>query len=317
MKKFFVLILAAVALTAQQSAAAATFRVNNTAGSGAKYTTYEAAEDAASDGDVIIVDGSKTSYGKIVIKKKITLKGPGYFLNENGSTNEAADPATFDEIKVQAEGAVLTGLDITGGNGEIYLQRNNIVVTRCFVQRIYTSVPNSYTDKFISNCVIHQNYIRYGILGDSYSAPAIYFQITNNIFPGGSNTTWYNLDHATISRNTVVPSYDSGFANLTNCVIENNICPEIKVEDGTTFSNNYIVIPGENKSPYYGKVNNLDRNVKAIDEKLTTTQGAFSGNDPYVLSGLPTGPVIQDIIMPESVVKGETLNVTVKIAKSK
>lgn len=314
MKKFFVLILAAVALTAQQSATAATFRVNNTAGSGAKYTTYADAEDAASDGDVIIVDGSKTSYGKIVIKKKITLKGPGYFLNENGSTNEAAYPATFDEIKVQAEGAVLTGLDVTGGNCYLYLQKNNIVVTRCHLGWVDVSVDNSYAPYSVSNCVIHQNYIKFGIRGYTLNYPSSYFQITNNIFRG-SNTIWYRLDHATISHNTVFPINDPGFPDLYNCVIENNICPSIKEEYGNTFTNNYPVSSEYN--PYKGHANDPDSGIKAIDETLTTTHGAFSGNDPYVLSGLPTGPVIQDIIMPESVVKGETLNVTVKIAKSK
>ena len=60
-----------------------------------------------------------------------------------------------------------------------------------------------------------------------------------------------------------------------------------------------------------------DREIKDIDITLTTTKGAFSGDDPYILSGLPTGPVIKNIIMPESVAKGENLNITIKIGKAK
>lgn len=307
----------AIALLAQQTISAETFRVNNTPGSGAQYTTFDAAQSAASDGDVIIVDGSATSYGKIVVTKKITLKGPGYFLEGNESMNEAPSSAKFSEIKVQAEGVTLTGLQVT--EGDIYLMNDNIVVTRCFVRWIYSSVPYSYSSTSITNCVIHQNYIQSGVSGDSYSKPATYFQITNNIFMG-TNATWYNLDYATISYNTVLPVYGVRFPNLTNCVIEHNIIPVVDVsfDSGNSVSDNRSI--AYQNSPYADSVSlykGTDREVKAIDETLTTTQGAFSGNDPYVLSGLPSGPMIQDVIMPESVAKGENLKVTVKIGSSK
>lgn len=305
----------AIALLAQQTISAETFRVNNTPGSGAQYTTFDAAQSAASDGDVIIVDGSATSYGKIVVTKKITLKGPGYFLEGNESMNEAPNPAKFDEIKVNAEGATLTGLTLS--DGDIYLLKDNIVVTRCYVRYIYHSVPYSYSTSNISKCIIHQNYIKSGVSGDSYSEAATYFQITNNIFCG-SNVTWYNLDHATINHNTVLPEYGVGFPRLTNCVIEHNIIPNITFDSGNSVSDNNSI--AYEKSPYKDTVSHYkgtDREVKAIDETLTTTQGAFSGNDPYVLSGLPSGPMIQDVIMPESVAKGENLKVTVKIGSSK
>ena len=45
--------------------------------------------------------------------------------------------------------------------------------------------------------------------------------------------------------------------------------------------------------------------------------GGFSCEDPYVLSGLPSGVRIEDIEMPESVVQGEDMKVTVKIGVSK
>lgn len=309
----------AIALLAQQTISAETFRVNNNPGSGAQYTTFAAAQEAASDGDVIIVDGSETSYGKIVVTKKITLKGPGYFLDQDESMNEAANPAKFEEIKVQAEGATLTGLYITDN---IYLQNNNIVVTRCNVSFIYHSEPYTYSDKAISNCIIHQNFIKYGITGDSYSKGATYFQITNNIIASGNNVALYKLSNATISHNTLVPRYGAEASNLKDCVIEHNIIPTTtnnsgKYNEGNTFSNNYFIDYSSN-SPYKNlRYYCTDREVKAIDETLTTTQGAFSGDDPYVLSGLPSGPMIQDVIMPESVAKGENLKVTVKIGSSK
>lgn len=307
----------AIALLAQQTLSAETFRVNNTPGSGAQYTTFDDAQKAASDGDVIIVDGSATSYGKIVVTKKITLKGPGYFLDQDESMNEAANPANFYEIRVQAEGATLSGLYI---QEDLYLQNNKIVVTRCQVQKmIYFSAPSSEVTA-ISDCIIHQNFIRFGIRGlvNNY-----YAQISNNVIASGDAAALYTLNNATISYNTIVPRSGTRITYLKDCVIENNICQHIETggqsyNNGNTFSNNYYT-DYSNKSPYY--VTNgwscTDRDVKAIDETLTTTQGAFSGDDPYVLSGLPSGPMIQDVIMPESVAKGENLKVTVKIGSSK
>ena len=306
----------AIALLAQQTLSAETFRVNNTPGSGAQYTTFDDAQKAASDGDVIIVDGSATSYGKIVVTKKITLKGPGYFLDQDESMNEAANPAKFEEIKVQAEGVTLTGLYITD---DINLLNNNIVVTRCNVPTIYLSKQYPKSENAISNCIIHQNFIKYSIRSEySNALKSTYFQITENIISCGHNAMFYRLDHATISRNTICPKYGLATPELSNCVFENNICPDLTnsatTANGNTYNNNLFL----NSTPYSDiNYNSTDREVKAIDETLTTTQGAFSGNDPYVLSGLPSGPMIQDVIMPESVAKGENLKVTVKIGSSK
>lgn len=219
MKKYFTL-LAAVSFILPVSAA--TLRVNNTPGSGAQYTTFADAEQAAADGDVIIVDGSNKSYDKITISKKITVKGPGFFLDANNNVGEGAMPATFNEVTIVAEGATVTGLYV---DGDIYLQNNNIVVNRCYASNIYHSKSYSYSQEAISNCIIHQNFIRYSIKGDSYSKAATLFQVTNNIFSDPSNACIYNLDKARICHNTIVPRYGSKVGKLSNCVIENNICP--------------------------------------------------------------------------------------------
>ncbi|MDE7148452.1 MAG: hypothetical protein K2O20_08735, partial [Duncaniella sp.] len=56
-----------------------------------------------------------------------------------------------------------------------------------------------------------------------------------------------------------------------------------------------------------------DRNIKDVDASLSLTAGAFAGSDPYVFSGLGENPVVSDIEMPQSVVKGEDLKVTVRL----
>ena len=43
-----------------------------------------------------------------------------------------------------------------------------------------------------------------------------------------------------------------------------------------------------------------------------TDCGAFGGDEPYVLSGLPSGPIVYELSMPSQVSGSSTLNVRVK-----
>ena len=57
-----------------------------------------------------------------------------------------------------------------------------------------------------------------------------------------------------------------------------------------------------------------DLNVTA---EIVNTYGAFAGDSPYVLSGIPSAPVIQDLVMPTTVEKGKKMNVTIKVGIQK
>ncbi len=309
------LMMSLVSLTLSMSAA--TLRVNNTSGSGAQYSTFAEAQEVAQDGDVIIIDGSDTSYGKIEVSKKITVQGPGYFLGVNDATNEGYATASFEEVSLECDGAKVTGLYI---EGNLNMQANNLVVTRCYIKQISLCPSYSYTDDHITNGIIHQNYILYGISGDSYSASATYMQVTNNIIAQGTNAMLCNLDNSVISRNTAINN-ESGVRQLTNCTIENNIC--FNIEDSywankdNTYNNNHNLSEYDVNELYGSYSSRTDASIMAVDATIATDKGAFSGDDPYVLSGLTTGPVLQDVIIPESVVQGEDLKVTIKIGTSR
>ncbi|MDE6392996.1 MAG: hypothetical protein K2L59_06995 [Muribaculaceae bacterium] len=101
------MIITAGALMVAAGVSADTLRVNNVASAGAQFTSIEDAIEAASEGDVIIVEASETSYGDIIVNKKVTLKGPGYFLQENGISNEGVATATCDNVSIGAEGATI------------------------------------------------------------------------------------------------------------------------------------------------------------------------------------------------------------------
>ncbi len=66
-------------------------RVNNNPGADPDYATLQAANDAASNGDTIYVEGSPTNYDGADISKKLVIIGPGYFLTDNGQRPELWD----------------------------------------------------------------------------------------------------------------------------------------------------------------------------------------------------------------------------------
>lgn len=305
-KKILLVVVAAVIPFFMTEAK--TLRVNNIPGSGAQYTNFKDAQDAASDGDIIIFDGSNTNYGKIEVVKKLTIQGPGYFLQENNASSENFSEACFEAITVNAAGAKLIGIVVTGHeDGGITLKANNIVVTRCKISIITLKKDNSFSDEAISNCIIHQNYITIRIQSDTYSAHATNMQITNNIIYA---YTFMGMDYSTISRNTFLRA---SYSYMNHNVYEYNT-GSILV-NGSDHEKNII---SENISHTYNSTQN-DKLIKEEEASIMPTpgvftHGAFSGTDPYVLGGLPTGPRIQDIEMPETVVQGENLNVSVKIA---
>ncbi len=304
-KKILLVVVAAVMSFFMTEAK--TLRVNNIPGSGAQYTNFKDAQDAASDGDIIIFDGSNTNYGKIEVVKKLTIQGPGYFLQDNNASSENISAACFEAITVKAEGAKVTGIVVNGYGDGLTLQANNVVVTRCRITIITLRKDFSYTNEAISNCIIHQNYITTRIQSDSYSAHATNLQITNNIIYAYN---FMGMDYSTISRNTFI--YAS-YSNMENNVFEYNTGSIL--ENGYNHGDNII---RDNISHGYSSTDN-DQQIKDEEAKIAQNSGgfkygAFSGEDPYVLSGLSSGPRIQDIEMPETVVQGENLKVSVKIA---
>lgn len=307
MKKILLSVLAAIIAA---PAFSATLRVNNTSGSGAIYTSVADALVDAKDGDVIIVDGSNDSYGDIEISKRITLQGPGYYLKENEVTTENVQPAKFNTIKVYHEDVKITGVTVSG---TLTVYANNVVVTRNNIRNILLGNDFSYTENAISNVVFHQNFILGNIMRDSYSSSCTFIQITNNIFARSNNVHIRNIDQSVIAYNTFVTN-ECSLVYVTGSTIEHNIGTSLTSAGvSNTYTGNYLLSGSATK--IYGN-SSSDKEIKAIEAGLTVTAGAFAGKDPYVLSGLVAGPVIKDIEMPASVVKGEELKVTVRLGIS-
>lgn len=312
MKKTILLLAVAAMCGAAQ---ATILRVNNTTGSGAPYTTLNNALDAANDGDTIMVDGSATTYGNIEITKKLVIMGPGYWRTQNGITTEGTSPATIGTVSLSsaAKGTVLRGLWFTG---TITVTTENVVINRCYL-------GNGVLLKETADCcILHSNFINKYVQGEAKTY-ATNTQLTNNIFVVDSyaNRPLRYIDEAYIAYNTVAydgREYDM-MADCTNCKVEKNIMSKI----GSIASCSYI-----DNCEYGSKIKpwtsdwktDLLIKEKKLDADLQLSmngKGAFAGDDPYVISGIPAGPNIEDITVPATVEQGNTLNVTIKLGVQK
>lgn len=273
-------------------------RVNNV-DSSAPYASIAAAVTAAVDGDTVMVEGSTIDYDGTTIDKKLVVFGPGYWIRENGIATESAQSANVKEITTTKEGTVIMGIHVWGG---FRVEGAKTVITRC---RLDEGVSIA---KGINNCVIHQCFIG-GDVGSGYDH-SYYHQITNNIF-GAMNCK--GIGDSYIAYNTSYTHWGESFWNSGNCKIERNIfyTNDINVGDGNTIQDNYIA--GE----AYQDVK-TDKDVR--DTKLPSAAdgyGAFAGDNPYVISGIPAGPMIEELTIPTSVEEGGTMEVTLKLGAAK
>ena len=319
-------IFTLAALCMAVAANATILRVSNVTGSSAPYSDLQVAVDAASAGDTIMVDGSVTDYGTITISKTIVLIGPGYWRVENGLIEEGASSAVVSKVTIEetAEGTVLKGLET---NGEISVNAPNVIITKCLVRSGIKLRPNS------TRCVIHQNRIAPYNVEPIYAiedAPVSYVQITNNIMQIGNASHIYRINESYVAYNTIFNG--RGFMNnCNNCTFEKNIldgCGDEGLKSNCTLVDNYSQYgriyqkysPG---SSWNNKLEGSDLVIKneVIENDETREgiagKGAFAGDSPYVISGIPDAPVIHDLVMPTTVEKGKKMNVTIKVGIQK
>lgn len=305
MKKIlFVLAAACVTMAAQ----AKILRVSNVAGSSAPYTTFEAAHNAASSGDTIMLDASAKAYGdefgRVTITKSLVILGPGYWLVENGIVEEGAGAAQFS-VTIKADGTVVKGMWL----GACVIEASKVVINRC---RLTSSITlrNGF-----NNCIISQNIISGGIgTSGGTGAFSTNHQITNNIFTMSSVGNSFNqMKDCYLAYNTF-RSDEFHMYNVLNSTVEYNIWKEYKESTsvGCSVTNNYetSVVNTQATNAFIDK-DYYDAIEYPAD--VRATYGAFAGDSPYILSGIPSGPIIQDLIVPTTVEKGSTMSVTVKV----
>jgi len=313
------------------------WRVNNTPGVNADFTSVQAAIDSANAGDIIYIENSGIPYdNNIEISKQLTLLGPGYFLASNDSTQANKSNTMLPNVAFNSEssGSVMMGVWVTN---HLTVSASNIVIARNRVNNLNLARGNE-----AGNIVVSQNYLT--SIENGYSSYNYYFTavIMNNIIIGRvvlneygaiefrNNSVYhyyYNSGYPTVSiynstiKNNVIFRYPENTSNYAiscdeshNNTIEYNLCNqdsvaiypnnlwEINVED-------VIVNVGGPETKYY-----LKEGSPAIGYgEFGVDCGAFGGDSPYILSGLPPLPHIFKTSIPISGTSNNGLPVNVKI----
>ncbi len=320
----FLLLLVFILGNAQ---AQTVLRVSNALGAGAPYSTIQSALAAAVNGDIILVEGSPTNYtgGTISITKRVTIQGPGYFLDQNtglqANLNEAnaASPISFD---AGSSGSIIRGMRTAGitiresnitisnnyivGGIDMNATVNNVVISGNYVTGIIRSFSN------MTNLLIANNYVGGGIsFSLSLTTLAV---VTNNIIAtGGSN---YYLQNSTIENNIFLAS-GTAIGETLNSTIKNNVFVSASQTNadatnvfGATAAALFVGLPGNTTDTQW----KLKAGSPAIGAGVEGVDcGIYGGHNPhYKISGIIAGqPTITHFTAPGSVPVNGTLNVKV------
>lgn len=118
--------------------------VNNTPGEPANFSNLQDAVNAVPDGTIILLQPGPMSYGNVIISKRVTIIGSGYFLGLNPEpftqANLQSSVTGWITFAAGSNGSQLMGLSLTGDgttNGtrdRLYCeQTGNITVSRCLI----------------------------------------------------------------------------------------------------------------------------------------------------------------------------------------
>jgi len=305
--KRFILLTVIVIFMLPALSFARIWRVNNTPGIVADFTTAQAAHDAAAAGDTLHFEPSALNYGTLTMTKRLVLLSLGSFLAENPNQQYAAVSGTLGSITINAgsENSVLS----VNSNGNIVLSNinsitllrcrteagsfslsnaDNIVILNCFVGTVISIGSGS------SNVIVSNNIVRGAIQS---SGTGVSSTITNNVISviGGTNSSFLN---ATVQNNIFVILSTS--ITSTSSVLQNNLCSGNQLPAGNsnnvnmatvfvnpagTVDNQFLLLPGGGNPAIGGGIGGVDC-------------GAFGGSTPFVLGMIPAIPSIYKLQTP-------------------
>lgn len=320
--------------------AAATWRVNNTPGTSPDFAVIQDAINGAASGDVILVEGSGTAYqGFILQGKRLTLIGPGYGLGDNSGTPADKMPALIQtSVSLQplnTEGSLVMGLhfaSLVTLNG-----CRGVTVARCLIDS--TTLRVSGPENVVSQCFfkgpLELDYRAAGtrvennisnlssnafLISGSTATPWVLY-IKNNLLPGLSFTGTSNLS-VVFDNNIVMTSSSSLTTGGIDIVCRNNLIsgalPVGLVGSGNiTFSDTATVMPpfAFGSSSFDGRYQ-LGAGSPALNAGTDGSHiGPFGGLNPYILSGVPPLPSIDELSVPQIVRPSGDVTIQIKVSE--
>ena len=349
MKKLMLILM--LMATILIHADAKVWRVNNSLGVQADFTTLPAAVAGAAAGDTLYMEGSATAYDGTTIAKKLTLIGPGYYLSDAANTktqwNQYSATVGHLVFAPGSAGSKCAGLYM---NAYQYLNEQKITIERCFVAQI---VFGNGKDINCDHDTVRQCVIAAALIcqpsGGTFSAKEE--MVYNNLINSGA-------DFVNSPANVSVYFINNDFlANgvsfkCQNCVYQNNIFynPFFGAY-GTSnyFTNNIVTTSSASSGIAEGNDNKFDIAWNTLmvtaspnyynppsgfshDGQFQLTAGsaaagagtisgtsidcgAFGGVAPYVLSGMPNIPSIYALTVPQQVNNG-TATISISLSSA-
>lgn len=345
MKQLLSLRLLVIFILAAGTAQAKIWRVNNTPGVNADFTTLTAAVASASvlSGDTIHVEPSSTQYAGATITKNLVIIGNGYLLTGAGGNSGLQENTLNSSITGLVFGPGSAGTRILGmtissnfmsfnagysGNVNLTFEKcqltwplsvtagstyNNISLRKCFFTNGLNLTTTAIFNNFImENCILNSN-----VFWFNPSLSGTGNIIRNNTIKVGGNI---ELSGFYVANNIFISAQNNIFLN---CNVKNNVFSfnQTGVITGPLSTNgNNLVAQSEaslivNTGSDDGRFQ-LTASSPAIGGGVDIggtkpNCGAFGGNDPYRLSGIPGIPTIYSLTVPASIPLGApTMNVT-------
>ncbi|GAB3838284.1 hypothetical protein [Hymenobacter jeollabukensis] len=317
MKKLYASLLTGLLLAATTLATQAQTirRVNNSGITGTNiYSTIQLAHDASVAGDIIQVEPSSTGYGTLTCSKNVTIVGPGYFLGSSQNAGLQANPTSAQlgtvYFNTGSAGASIAGLTLS----DMYIGTSNVTVQRnYFTSWLYVG----YATTGQSNLNIRQNYL-YGLSYYNYVANNVL--VTNNIIYAtsvnlqgcsGEFTNNVALSSVSMDNFNVRNNYFASSFTPSNNIYSYNISAQAGFSTANNNQNNvpqasvFTLAPGGSQFDAWYQLKTGTNPARGTGQSGTDI-GAFGGNTPYKLSGIPAIPTIYQF---NQTLNGNTLNV--------
>jgi hypothetical protein len=288
-------------------------------------------------GSILLLDPG--SYEGFTVYKRVSIIGSGFFYGSNTST--ITGTVSFSENNnYNSDNSIITGCNVS----KIKVSRNNIGIIKC---RVYDSIWGLSIGKS-NNCIVKQCFIDARLSISSENTYATNFTIANNIILGAILFEYLTpTQTGRIYNNTVglslslcdPISYREAIASVT---VSNNIFLSPVTCDNRSANNNYqtsnfakfnnnILRKGNYQSTdvsnkFLMDMTTIFANAGSSDAQYTLSAnspakgageggidcGAFGGAEPYIIGGLPIGPVITDLQVPSTARQNETIQIKLK-----
>ncbi len=260
--------------------------VDNTTGSGADYTSLQAALADANPGDTLQVHSSPTDYGAITIDKSIYIIGTGH----NPAANSDIEVANISAITLisNCSNTTISGVQLTSvAIGAPIVDISDITIRNCKI----TSSINGTNNGNVHDWVLEGNLFLYGTINANQSYNWL---IRNNIF----YTNYFafsNLNSSvTINNNLVILTNNNLFNVCDGPTVNNNIF--YATQGATVIVLNSTTLSASNNLTYAGNGASLSNfpgtdNLNNVNPMFINATNAnisfFYSNDYHSEPGSP------------------------------